>query len=181
MHACPPTRISGGGMGVVFQDFRLVPHLSAFDNVALPLRVSGSARGKAIIAEKPVADMLAWVGFGDRSEGASRPRRSRAGSSSAWRLPARSSAGPTCWWRTSRPVTSMPEMALKRLIALFEALNRLGNHGSGRDARSATCSGRSCRNALMMRIDKGRLIRSHRAHCAYPPRRPRCATTAGPA
>ena len=26
-------------MGVVFQDFRLVDHLSAFDNIALPLRV----------------------------------------------------------------------------------------------------------------------------------------------
>ena len=28
-------------IGVVFQDFRLVPHLSAWDNVALPLRVAG--------------------------------------------------------------------------------------------------------------------------------------------
>ncbi|MEM6267482.1 MAG: ATP-binding cassette domain-containing protein, partial [Pseudomonadota bacterium] len=29
-------------LGVVFQDFRLVEHLSAFDNVALPLRLSGT-------------------------------------------------------------------------------------------------------------------------------------------
>jgi len=29
-------------IGVVFQDFRLVRHLSAFDNVALPLRVAGA-------------------------------------------------------------------------------------------------------------------------------------------
>src|SRR5438309_5114047 len=28
-------------IGVVFQDFRLVPHLSAYDNIALPLRVAG--------------------------------------------------------------------------------------------------------------------------------------------
>ena len=28
-------------IGVVFQDFRLVRHLSAFDNVALPLRIAG--------------------------------------------------------------------------------------------------------------------------------------------
>src|SRR6202012_3646938 len=28
-------------IGVVFQDFRLIPHLSAFDNVALPLRLAG--------------------------------------------------------------------------------------------------------------------------------------------
>ncbi|MFN5820099.1 MAG: cell division ATP-binding protein FtsE, partial [Novosphingobium sp.] len=30
-------------LGVVFQNFRLVEHLSAFDNVALPLRVAGVA------------------------------------------------------------------------------------------------------------------------------------------
>ena len=52
-------------LGVVFQDFRLVQHLSAFDNVALPLRVSGVPEAEVA---KPVADMLDWVGLGHRHE-----------------------------------------------------------------------------------------------------------------
>src|SRR6202042_138945 len=32
-------------IGVVFQDFRLLNHLSAFDNVALPLRLAGKKDG----------------------------------------------------------------------------------------------------------------------------------------
>jgi cell division transport system ATP-binding protein len=51
-------------IGVVFQDFRLVPHLSAFDNIALPLRVSGVAE-KDI--DHTVREMLNWVGLGDRA------------------------------------------------------------------------------------------------------------------
>jgi cell division transport system ATP-binding protein len=47
-------------LGVVFQDFRLVPHLSAFDNVALPLRVAGMVE-KDIV--RPVNDMLDWVAW----------------------------------------------------------------------------------------------------------------------
>ena len=41
----PRSRLPGfrRRIGVVFQDFRLVRHLSAFDNVALPLRVAGVA------------------------------------------------------------------------------------------------------------------------------------------
>src|SRR6201747_2542594 len=50
-------------IGVVFQDFRLVPHLSAFDNIALPLRVSGVPESDV---EAPVREMLAWVGLSDR-------------------------------------------------------------------------------------------------------------------
>ena len=52
-------------IGVVFQDFRLVQHLSAFDNVALPLRVSGVPEGEI---RKPVADMLDWVGLDQRAD-----------------------------------------------------------------------------------------------------------------
>src|SRR5574338_540754 len=51
-------------IGVVFQDFRLIRHLSAFDNVALPLRIAG--HGEAEI-EGPVREMLAWVGLADRA------------------------------------------------------------------------------------------------------------------
>ena len=45
-------------IGVVFQDFRLIEHLSAFDNVALPLRVCGRS-AKEI--QKRVKELLSWV------------------------------------------------------------------------------------------------------------------------
>ena len=51
-------------IGVVFQDFRLVRHLSAFDNVALPLRVAGVEERDL---QTPVAEMLAWVGLAHRA------------------------------------------------------------------------------------------------------------------
>ena len=51
-------------IGVVFQDFRLIPHLSASDNIALPLRVSGVPEHDV---ETPVREMLAWVGLSDRA------------------------------------------------------------------------------------------------------------------
>ena len=47
-------------IGIVYQDFRLIRHLSAFDNVALPLRIAGSSE---VEVETPVREMLAWVGL----------------------------------------------------------------------------------------------------------------------
>ncbi len=45
-------------IGVVFQDFRLLDHLSAFDNVALPLRVCGMDEREI---RKRVTELLQWV------------------------------------------------------------------------------------------------------------------------
>ena len=50
-------------IGVVFQDFRLLDHLSAIDNVALPLRVRGVRESEI---HKHVPELLGWVGLGDQ-------------------------------------------------------------------------------------------------------------------
>ena len=50
-------------IGMVFQDFRLLDHLTTYENVALPLRVMGreEASYRAVVIE-----LLRWVGLGDR-------------------------------------------------------------------------------------------------------------------
>ena len=45
-------------IGVVFQDFRLLDHMTAFDNVALPLRVCGMDEREV---RKRVTELLQWV------------------------------------------------------------------------------------------------------------------------
>ena len=47
-------------VGVVFQEFKLLNHLSAYDNVALPLRVAGA---KESVVKKHVSELLTWVGL----------------------------------------------------------------------------------------------------------------------
>ncbi len=50
-------------IGVVFQDFRLLDHLTTYENVALPLRVKG--REEATYRAE-VVELLRWVGLGER-------------------------------------------------------------------------------------------------------------------
>ncbi len=50
-------------IGVVFQDFRLLDHLTTYENVALPLRVMGRTEGSY---RAEVVELLRWVGLGDR-------------------------------------------------------------------------------------------------------------------
>jgi cell division transport system ATP-binding protein len=49
--------------GVVFQEFRLLDHLTTFENVALPMRVQGRAEASY---RAQVIELLQWVGLGDR-------------------------------------------------------------------------------------------------------------------
>lgn len=49
-------------IGIVFQDFRLLDHLTAYENVALPLRIAGREE-TSYRAE--VVELLRWVGLGE--------------------------------------------------------------------------------------------------------------------
>lgn len=50
-------------IGMVFQDFRLLDHLTTYENVALPLRVMGQDEGTY---RSEVIELLKWVGLGDK-------------------------------------------------------------------------------------------------------------------
>jgi len=50
-------------IGIVFQDFRLLDHLTTYENIALPLRVQGQDEGRY---RAEVVELLDWVGLGER-------------------------------------------------------------------------------------------------------------------
>ena len=50
-------------VGVVFQDFRLLGHLTTYENVALPLKVLGKDEASF---KTDVTELLKWVGLGER-------------------------------------------------------------------------------------------------------------------
>jgi cell division transport system ATP-binding protein len=107
-------------IGVVFQDFRLVRHLSAFDNVALPLRIAGASDQEV---EGPVREMLAWVGLADRSS--ARPPTLSGGEQQRVAIARAVIARPELLVADEPTGNVDAEMAM-RLLHLFTALNRLG-------------------------------------------------------
>lgn len=149
-------------IGVVFQDFRLVPHLSAFDNVALPLRVAGIGEREL---ERPVADMLTWVGLADRME--ARPATLSGGEQQRVAI-ARAVIGRPEILVADEPTGNVdPDMAIK-LLRLFEALNGLGTTVvvATHDVHLL----QKVPDSLIMRLDKGRLADPTGA-LRYPPRK----------
>ncbi|HSG55685.1 MAG TPA: ATP-binding cassette domain-containing protein, partial [Paracoccaceae bacterium] len=149
-------------IGTVFQDFRLVQHLSAFDNVALPLRISGMGEGAI---RKPVSDMLEWVGLDHRAE--ARPETLSGGEQQRVAIARAVIARPEVLVADEPTGNVDPDMALK-LLRLFDSLNRLGTTVvvATHDVHLL----RKVPDSLIMRLDKGRLSDPTGA-LKYPPRR----------
>ena len=107
-------------IGVVFQDFRLLDHLTAVDNVALPLRIAGAREEKI---REYVAELLAWVGLGHHLE--ARPPTLSDGEKQRVAI-ARAVIGRPSLLLADEPTGSVDMEQGLRILRLFEELNKIG-------------------------------------------------------
>jgi cell division transport system ATP-binding protein len=107
-------------IGVVFQDFRLIDHLSTLDNVALPLRIAGVREAEV---KKHVTELLAWVGLADHLRAL--PATLSGGQQQRVAI-ARAVIGRPSLLLADEPTGNVDDVIGLRLMYLFEELNRLG-------------------------------------------------------
>lgn len=107
-------------IGVVFQDFRLLDHLSVFDNVALPLRIVGREEKEL---KSNVNELLKWVGLGDHVK--SRPPTLSGGQKQRVAI-ARAIISRPRLLLADEPTGNLDDAIGMRLLHLFDELNRMG-------------------------------------------------------
>ena len=107
-------------IGIVFQDFRLLDHLTTWENVALPLRVMGKRESEY---KEDVTDLLRWVGLGDRIN--AYPEILSGGEKQRAAI-ARAVIGRPELLLADEPTGNVDPAIGNRLLRLFVELNRLG-------------------------------------------------------
>lgn len=107
-------------IGMVFQDFRLLDHISVFDNVALPLRLADLGERQI---RRDVNEILGWVGLGDAMEAS--PRALSGGEQQRVAI-ARAVVSRPSILLADEPTGSVDETIGARIMRLFEELHRLG-------------------------------------------------------
>jgi cell division transport system ATP-binding protein len=107
-------------IGMIYQDFRLLPHLSVYDNVALPLRIAGRPEGQIRV---DAIELLSWVGLGAKLD--SRPAELSGGEQQRVAI-ARAVVGRPLLLLADEPTGNLDERQAERLMHLLQEMNRLG-------------------------------------------------------
>ena len=107
-------------IGVVFQDFRLLDHLTTYENVALPLRVKGDDEASY---RPEVMELLHWVGLGERMH---MPPSILSGGEKQRAAIARAVMSRPQLLLADEPTGNVDPAMARRLLRLFTELNQSG-------------------------------------------------------
>ena len=139
-------------VGVVFQEFRLLNHLSAFDNVAMPLRLAGKREDEYA---HDVEELLTWVGLGSRMD--ARPPTLSGGEQQRVAI-ARAVVAKPDLLLADEPTGNVDAEIGERLMRLFVELNRFGTMVMIATHDRTLISGAQARE---LRLVGGRLVEMH--------------------
>ena len=107
-------------IGVVFQDFRLIPHLNVFENIALPLRLAGMNESHI---KSSVDELMGWVGLSDYAR--STPTILSGGQQQRVAI-ARAVIAKPRLLLADEPTGNLDDAIGYKILNLFEQLNRMG-------------------------------------------------------